>query len=1156
MASLGSPLARPPAEDLQHSQVKKSTSAQRAKQRGFSTWFLGSWNVRSLLDSEGPIETARARSEASLFIEDRRIDQVLQQLNRYNIYVAALQETKWFGNAVYSVGESTVLASGRPTPLSVEPRLRGEGVAIVLSGPAVRAWKAAGQQWKAWSSRVISAVLQPGKTNSSRIHFLSCYAPTFSASRDMKNQFLDDLQRAMDAVPSNECYVIMGDFNARVGSNPNASGQRADVYGPHGTGVINEAGEELLAFLATNEARVCNTWFPKKEIHKRTWQHPKSKKWHCIDYAVIRQRDHKRCLDACVKRGAECNTDHQLLRIKLRVRGKGGYHRSSPKKKNSKFDVGHLTGTSETCAARRDQYVEEVASKTLTAWTEGGTVEEKWGVIRSAMVESARDVLGFEGRRHQPDWFRESEGSLEPLFQKRSSLYSKWLNTGQKADLLKFKEARRVTRKAMRQAKDAWFRKKAEKAELHRFGGKDVWRSIRDMQQACRGLIPQKTGNIKDEHGCPCTTVEEKQQRWRRHFTGILNVRSRFNQTELDKIKQRPLRTHLADLPSLDELETAVGKIKNGKAGGSSGILPEMVKIACLDTDLLERLLALTHTVWKEKSAPKEWTDAILIPIPKKGDLSNCDNWRGISLLDVVGKVIARIIQDRLQLLAEEELPESQCGFRKGRSCTDMIFTVRQLVEKSWEHQAKIFLLFIDLKKAYDSVPREALWLALAKLGVPESIIQLIKSFHQGMEATIQLDGSTLDPIAVDNGLRQGCCMAPVLFNIYAGLLVERWKDRVAGKSGVGVNLNYKHDRKLFRRYTRNANQINLTELQFADDAALLASTREGAEEVARTYMEVASDLGLTVSVPKTKLMVTGRRATLEDKILIPVGASQIDCVDEFLYLGSVISSSGRMRPDVDRRIAQASKAFGALRKPVFNNRDLSLKTKHKVYQACVLSVLLYGSECWSPLRSDLKRLDSFHNRCLRNILGISRQQQRSQRITSGSVRRRWRDTDTLTDKIFKRRAEWLGHLARMPDNRIPKISLCSWLPQPCPRGGPRKRWKDVIRKDLQRMKVSEDEWYEAATSSRAAWRGTYKQGSPVNAPSVENQDFTQENSVQCTVCIRTFRREGDKKRHKCLSERSKPIAQQQGATRCPTCSRWFRSRGGLAVHNCRPENP
>ena len=97
-----------------------------------------------------------------------------------------------------------------------------------------------------------------------------------------------------------------------------------------------------------------------------------------------------------------------------------------------------------------------------------------------------------------------------------------------------------------------------------------------------------------------------------------------------------------------------------------------------------------------------------------KGDLSSCDNWRGISLLDVVGKVVARVLQVRLQKLAEEELPESQCGFRSGR-CADMIFTVRQLVEKSWEHCSKVFLTFIDLKRAYDSVPREALWMALRK---------------------------------------------------------------------------------------------------------------------------------------------------------------------------------------------------------------------------------------------------------------------------------------------------------------------------------------------------------------------------------------------------------------------------------------------------------
>ena len=148
-------------------------------------------------------------------------------------------------------------------------------------------------------------------------------------------------------------------------------------------------------------------------------------------------------------------------------------------------------------------------------------------------------------------------------------------------------------------------------------------------------------------------------------------------------------------------------------------------------------------------------SDAVLVPIPKKGDLTRCDNWRGISLLDVVGKVAARILQGRLQELAEEVLPESQCGFRKGRGCSDMIFTVRQQAN---EHKAKIFLVFIDLRKAYDSVPREALWVALGKLGVPDSLIEWIRSFHQGMKAAIRLDTAGGDQCRkwTEAGLRHG----------------------------------------------------------------------------------------------------------------------------------------------------------------------------------------------------------------------------------------------------------------------------------------------------------------------------------------------------------------------------------------------------------------
>ena len=326
----------------------------------------------------------------------------------------------------------------------------------------------------------------------------------------------------------------------------------------------------------------------------------------------------------------------------------------------------------------------------------------------------------------------------------------------------------------------------------------------------------------------------------------------------------------------------------------------------------------------------------------------------------------------------------------KARDVQLLFFAVQQLVEKTWEHRTKAFILFIDLRKAYDSVPHRAMWLALAKLGVPSSTIQLIQSFHRDKQATIQLGGTLLGPITANNGLRQGCCMAPVLFNLYACLFVEHWTERVADTAGVGVNVKYKYDLKLFRRYTCNADEARFTDLQFADDAALLATTRAGAEGALYMYIDIAADFGLSVNVSKTKLMVTGRKATADDRVPIPVGDDRIESVNEFQYLGSVIASSGRMLPNIDQRIAKASRACGALHKSVFNSRDLRVETKCMVYQACVLSVLLYGSECWTPLRKDLKKLDSFNHRCIRTILGISNQQQWAQHITSQSVRQQW----------------------------------------------------------------------------------------------------------------------------------------------------------------------
>ena len=105
---------------------------------------------------------------------------------------------------------------------------------------------------------------------------------------------------------------MLGDFNARVGSGVNSNDLWLNERGPHGYGELNEAGKELLSFLSVNEATVCNTWFQKWPINKATWQHPGTKKGHCIDFAIRRQSQHS----------GECNTNHQMLRVKLLIKPK------------------------------------------------------------------------------------------------------------------------------------------------------------------------------------------------------------------------------------------------------------------------------------------------------------------------------------------------------------------------------------------------------------------------------------------------------------------------------------------------------------------------------------------------------------------------------------------------------------------------------------------------------------------------------------------------------------------------------------------------------------------------------------------------------------------------------------------------------------------
>ena len=181
-------------------------------------------------------------------------------------------------------------------------------------------------------------------------------------------------------------------------------------------------------------------------------------------------------------------------------------------------------------------------------------------------------------------------------------------------------------------------------------------------------------------------------------------------------------------------------------------------KVAACNGSLSSRLLSV------EFQLPQDFKDAKIVTIFKKGDRSQCGNYRGISLLSTAGKILAKVLLSRLQKAESKILPESQCGFRANRSTIDAIFTLRQLQEKSIEQQRPLFMVFIDFTKAFDTVNRELLWKLLDHFGCPNTFTKIIREFHEGMQATVLVDGDLKEPFPVCHGVKQGCILAPTLF--------------------------------------------------------------------------------------------------------------------------------------------------------------------------------------------------------------------------------------------------------------------------------------------------------------------------------------------------------------------------------------------------------
>ena len=189
------------------------------------------------------------------------------------------------------------------------------------------------------------------------------------------------------------------------------------------------------------------------------------------------------------------------------------------------------------------------------------------------------------------------------------------------------------------------------------------------------------------------------------------------------------------DPPTQEEIKRAIETLKNGRAPGEDGIYVEMLKAG--EPEISCVLAAIFKTIWEEERLPEDWQTGLLFKLPKKGDLENCNNWRGIMLLSTTSKVFSKIILNRLDAGIDPQLRNEQAGFRKGKSCSDHIFTLRQILEQSKEWNTTLYATFTDLEKAFDSVHRESLWRILRHYGIPSKIVNIIRMLYSDFKAKV-----------------------------------------------------------------------------------------------------------------------------------------------------------------------------------------------------------------------------------------------------------------------------------------------------------------------------------------------------------------------------------------------------------------------------------
>ena len=1044
-------------------QRKQRQRPELKKRRQTEGVKVGTWNVRGMASAE-------------------KLWEVSQMAKFWKLDVLLIQET------MRSVKGSTDDLNGytfwwEPCSVAGLESKRGVGIAI-----RTKFHKEMGNLSPNFvNDRIVEVILKSGKRQMS---IIGAYAPTNDKKYDEDaTSFFTSLSTTIRKVPARDMLIMAGDLNARV---PNWSDKIVRLDGAGVAPGEADRNGTLMYDLATNDKLMyMNANFVKTKYGTKSFTIKGERKWFTYDQVWCRQAQSTAVMDTKVvtygKNNPDELSDHRAVRCTVKFnRRKFNKRDSVMTKRTVRIDGKKLLEKTVK------EGVYEIIKNSLQV-IERHRQETELGpaVTSQSSLETFIDLAMQVSREwapqtHKPkknkSWFDEDREVLEPVWNRKQNAYFVFKTNGfslkHKAT---WKAAGKVWDSTVKLSKARFFSMQATKLkELKKRNEMALYHST--LKQA---KLEQKAKDgrttVYDLNGKILFDAKAVLNRTTEHHASIIGSSrkswKKVNMKELYRtVNPLPLCEWLARRISVRELRIAVARMKLGKAPGPGGEPTELIRILLevelemeYGSEIVDRIVIEINGILLSGGVPQFLKDATLINLFKnKGDPKDCNNYRAIALLSHVAKLVSIILVLRLEKHVEDIgiLPEEQCGFRRNRGTTDMLFVTRFLAELTRRGKKEFYSVYVDLTKAYDSVNREALWAILKRIGVPPKVVAVIRDLHDNMKARVCVDGKLGEWFEVTQGLRQGCVLATLLFNIFFAFVIKHAENALDEQTtdGYGVRLTHTSTESgsLFetpkdRKKSSMAQFIKVWIALYADDAAMMTDHSKEELQMMMTAFNNATEIfGLTVSIKKTEVI-----APAGTNILI--AGICLKNVDKFKYLGAQQTLDGKSDTEILSRIRNCKFRFSDKRQ-MFRNRSSSFVEKKLWYDTYILSALLYGCETWTTDANLFRKLESCNLKHLRQMYGkywdynIS---YASRLKKTGMV--------TIESLVRQRRLNWLGKMAKMNDLRLPKKVMYSILTHQPEATGTTMDFRTCIRKDLKEFGLTTgddlDSWLEKASS-------------------------------------------------------------------------------------------